>query len=190
MSLANETEPSCLVPARRTHRITRSSPIETQLCLGSSNRTLLIVPSCAACSRAGPLRNSYTPSEVLASDPSRGARVRSHSLSRFSWPPVRARRGAAGGEGEGGREGECGEEGAVVGLEMSAVRTMWACGSVTRQAPVCVSHTFLFQARFVQSRAQASPVRSGTRFREAGGGGGEAESRQTNAEKSALAVMA
>lgn len=131
----------------QTDRTTRSSPIETQLCLFSSNKTFLIVPSCAVFSLAPPRRNSYTPppSEVLASDPSMGAFARSHSRSRFSWPPVTTRSDADGAEGE---EEEEEEEEKSGDSEMSAVRTMWACGRVTRQAPLLVSHTLLRGRRF------------------------------------------
>lgn len=109
-----------------------------QLCLFASNKTFLIVPSCAVFSLALPLRNSYTPpSEVLASEPSFGACAKSHSRSRFSWPPVTTRSDTDGPEGEEEEEEESGDS------EMSAVRTMWACGRVTRQAPLLVSQTLL-----------------------------------------------
>lgn len=111
----------------------------------------MIVPSCAVFSRSPPRRNSSTPSVALASDPSRGARERSHSRRRFSCPPVRRR--SCDGRAEGSderdeREGDAEGEGEVKPWmdevdERSAVRTMCECGSVTRQLPECVSHTLL-----------------------------------------------
>lgn len=123
-----------------THRMTLSSPILIHPCRSSSQSAFLIVPSCAV---NPPSRlNSCTQSEALTSHPSRGARDKSHNRSRFSCPPVRTRSVEGRGEDDSGL-GEGGEAGASESPERSAVRTMCECGRVTRQAPVCVSQTFL-----------------------------------------------
>lgn len=117
----HDSAKACAEKTSATHRMTLSSPILMHPCRSSSHNVFLIVPSCAV---APPSRlNSSTPSVALTSLPSRGARDRSHSRNRFSWPPVRTRSVEGRGEGASGL-GEGGEASESESLERSAVRTM------------------------------------------------------------------